>query len=102
MMKTITFYSYKGGTGRTLAVANAAKFLAKFGQRVVVLDFDLEAPGLHYKLGLCGRNDKPEPLKGLVDFVQTFMATKEPPKLTEYVFELPNSGSGGRVYLLPA
>ena len=51
-MDTITFYSYKGGTGRTLVVANVARYLSRFDQSVVVLDFDLEAPGLHYKLNL--------------------------------------------------
>jgi cellulose biosynthesis protein BcsQ len=45
----ITFYSYKGGVGRTLALANAATHLARSGFRVLVADFDLEAPGIeHY------------------------------------------------------
>ena len=47
----ITFYSYKGGTGRSMALANAACLLAQRlkgpSQRVLVLDWDLEAPGLH-------------------------------------------------------
>jgi hypothetical protein len=49
--KIITFYSYKGGTGRSMALANIAcllaKQLAKTSQRVLVMDWDLEAPGLH-------------------------------------------------------
>ena len=47
-MFTVTFYSYKGGVGRTLALANVAYTLATEGgkQRVVVVDFDLEAPGI--------------------------------------------------------
>lgn len=49
-METVAFYSYKGGVGRTLLVANTAQFLAMSGRRVVALDLDLEAPGLHYKL----------------------------------------------------
>lgn len=44
--KIITFYSYKGGTGRSMAVANIAWILASCGKRVLVLDWDLEAPGL--------------------------------------------------------
>jgi len=43
----VTFYSYKGGTGRTMALANVAWILAANGNRVLVLDWDLEAPGLH-------------------------------------------------------
>lgn len=42
-----TFYSYKGGTGRTMALANTAWILAAGGKRVLAVDWDLEAPGLH-------------------------------------------------------
>ena len=45
--RIITFYSYKGGTGRTMALANVAWVLASRGQRVLVVDWDFEAPGLH-------------------------------------------------------
>ena len=50
--KIITFYSYKGGTGRSMALANAAcwlvkKYLAR-SQRVLMMDWDIEAPGLHH------------------------------------------------------
>ncbi|RFU84699.1 TIR domain-containing protein [Streptomyces triticagri] len=44
--RIITFYSYKGGTGRTMALANAAWILAANGKRVLAVDWDLEAPGL--------------------------------------------------------
>jgi tetratricopeptide (TPR) repeat protein len=43
----VTFYSYKGGTGRTMALANTAWILASNGRRVLVVDWDLESPGLH-------------------------------------------------------
>lgn len=43
----ITFYSYKGGTGRSMGLANTAWILASNGMRVLALDWDLEAPGLH-------------------------------------------------------
>ncbi|WP_062352455.1 FxSxx-COOH system tetratricopeptide repeat protein [Herbidospora yilanensis] len=45
--RIITFYSYKGGTGRTMALANTAWVLAANGKRVLVVDWDLESPGLH-------------------------------------------------------
>jgi Mrp family chromosome partitioning ATPase len=47
MGKIITFYSYKGGTGRSMMLANIAWLLAANGERVLVMDWDLEAPGLH-------------------------------------------------------
>jgi hypothetical protein len=45
--RIITFYSYKGGTRRSMALANVAWVLASNGHRVLVIDWDLEAPGLH-------------------------------------------------------
>lgn len=41
-----TFYSYKGGVGRSMALANVGALLARFGHKVLVIDWDLEAPGL--------------------------------------------------------
>ena len=46
MSRIVTFYSYKGGVGRTLALANIGVLLAKQGKRVLLMDWDLEAPGL--------------------------------------------------------
>jgi len=43
-----TFYSYKGGVGRTLALGNVAWTAALNGKKVVIIDFDLEAPGISY------------------------------------------------------
>jgi cellulose biosynthesis protein BcsQ len=52
----ITFYSYKGGTGRTMSVANTGCLLARRlangaptinDIRVLAIDWDFEAPGLH-------------------------------------------------------
>ena len=43
----VTFYSFKGGTGRTMALANTAWILAANGKRVLIADWDLESPGLH-------------------------------------------------------
>src|SRR5215212_475397 len=48
--QTITFYSYKGGTGRSMALANLACLLARTegkNKKVLAVDWDLEAPGLH-------------------------------------------------------
>jgi tetratricopeptide (TPR) repeat protein len=45
--QVVTFYSYKGGTGRTMALANVAWILAANGRHVLIVDWDLESPGLH-------------------------------------------------------
>jgi formylglycine-generating enzyme required for sulfatase activity/cellulose biosynthesis protein BcsQ len=46
----LTFYSYKGGTGRTMALANVGCLLAReraASNPVLMMDWDFEAPGLH-------------------------------------------------------
>jgi len=47
----ISFYSYKGGVGRSMAVANVGFALSTWhkaaGKRVLLIDWDLEAPGLY-------------------------------------------------------
>ncbi|WP_295393466.1 P-loop NTPase [uncultured Thiodictyon sp.] len=42
----VTFYSYKGGVGRSMALANVAEWFRRQGLKVVMVDWDLEAPGL--------------------------------------------------------
>jgi len=46
MNKIITFYSFKGGVGRSMALANISYLLAQWGYKVLIIDWDLEAPGL--------------------------------------------------------
>ncbi len=42
-----TFYSFKGGVGRTMLLANVGTALAQKGRRVLIWDLDVEAPGMH-------------------------------------------------------
>ena len=42
----VTFYSFRGGVGRSMAMLNAGYELARTGSRVLLIDLDLEAPGL--------------------------------------------------------
>ena len=72
-METITFYSYEGGVGRTLLLANAARYFALLGNRVVALDLDFEAPCLHYRLRDNG-SMAGEPRRGVVDYLLNSLA----------------------------
>lgn len=45
--QVITFYAFKGGIGRSGALANVAMILAASGKRVLMVDWDLDEPGLH-------------------------------------------------------
>ena len=44
----LTFYSFKGGVGRSMAMINVACALAGRGFRVLAIDMDLEAPGVSF------------------------------------------------------
>ena len=103
-MQTITFYSYKGGVGRTLAVANVAKYLARFGQKVFLVDFDLEAPGLHYKLALGEKDHQKKIELGVLDYIYSFaIEGKIPDSLEPYVIPVDLSSSfKGSINLMPA
>ena len=46
MSSIVTFYSYKGGVGRSMSLANIAFELAKRNKKILMVDWDLEAPGL--------------------------------------------------------
>jgi tetratricopeptide (TPR) repeat protein len=69
-MKTITFYSYKGGVGRSLALSNIAIRLSELNKKVCVIDFDLDAPGLRFKFPDYTIKGSIE--KGLVDYVYLY------------------------------
>jgi MinD-like ATPase involved in chromosome partitioning or flagellar assembly len=64
-----TFYSYKGGVGRTMLLANVAWILASAGKRVLAIDWDLEAPGLHQYLHPFLVDPGLEATDGLIDMV---------------------------------
>ncbi|MER8412904.1 TIR domain-containing protein [Mesorhizobium sp. M0293] len=54
----VTFYSYKGGVGRSFALANVGVLLSRWGFRVLCIDFDLEAPGLSHFFGSVAQDDQ--------------------------------------------
>ena len=88
--RVVTFYSYKGGSGRTMALANVACLLARAvthdGQPIVMLDWDFEAPGLHRFFEDRVRSDPEETRRfetapGVLDLWTSLAAspTKAPP-----------------------
>lgn len=86
-MFTTTFYSFKGGVGRTLALMNVATELAKDGNNVAIIDFDLEAPGLQ-TFDIFPKNHK---CLGILDFVKSYMdsfkKTPAVPSIKDYLFK---------------
>jgi MinD-like ATPase involved in chromosome partitioning or flagellar assembly len=101
-MRTITFYSYKGGVGRTLAAANFAVYLAKLGLKTVVIDFDLEAPGIDAKFPLL---KVPADQRGILDYILDYQLNNEDPGSVEPIcLQVPieSSESNLPLWLIPA
>jgi len=104
-VETVSFYSYKGGVGRSLLLANAARYLVAQGKGVVALDFDFEAPGLHYKFGATPESGLGPPWTGgVVPYLNaTADGANTPPLLSAHVIGLPISPDApGWLRLMPA
>jgi cellulose biosynthesis protein BcsQ len=100
-MRIVTFYSYKGGVGRTLACANFGLYLAKMGQKVVLVDMDFEAPGLDSKFSAISPKDFEG---GILDQFVAFQTGRPVPGLPKVPVVLPEdvTRSGGSLHLIPA
>jgi MinD-like ATPase involved in chromosome partitioning or flagellar assembly/tetratricopeptide (TPR) repeat protein len=114
--KIVTFYSYKGGTGRTMALANVAWILASSGKRVLVADWDLESPGLHRFFRPFISPATVRSSGGVIDLIRAYeeevhKVTANRPdywyeefaRVTQYAFSIGwQFGDGGRLDFLPA
>lgn len=73
-----TFYSYKGGVGRSMALANVGVLLALAGKRVLLIDWDLEAPGLEEYFKRTARLiGDPLSVPGVVDLLEAKVSKKD-------------------------
>ena len=98
-MYVTTFYSFKGGVGRTMALVNAAVTLALRGRRVLAVDFDVEAPGLDTFDALRPRGEIP----GVIDFVASYLDSGQAPDAANFIGECPDIGEqGGRLWIMPS
>jgi cellulose biosynthesis protein BcsQ len=99
--RTITFYSFKGGVGRTTALTHVAWILALRGRKIVAVDLDLEAPGLSTAFNL-----NPKPQYGIVDYFyeRSYLPKDlEPSVSISQIFgevRIPNAK--GRLFVVPA
>ena len=71
-MKTITFFSFKGGVGRTALLFNLAAAWAQQGKVVCMMDLDLSAPGLSFLAQRGKWLDNEAEGRGMSDLVQVF------------------------------
>ncbi len=90
-----TFYSLRGGVGRSTALAYTAHVLARRGRSVLCVDLDLEAPGL---AALFGIEAAVEERTGLLDILIS-LEQGESPDLLEHIVRVSPSDE---LYCLPA
>lgn len=93
----IVFFSIKGGVGRSTALAATAWSLAQAGKRVLVLDLDLESPGLSSALLPPGR----QPMYGITDWLVEDLVGNGDVVLDSMV-ATSNLSHDGEIHVVPA
>lgn len=98
--KRVTFFGLKGGLGRSTAATVWAMHLARQGRRVLVVDLDLESPGLSSSLLPHERH----PEYGVVDwFVEDPVHQADRELLVSMVERSPLAeGMKGELFVVPA
>lgn len=95
----ISFFGFKGGVGRTTALAAFALYLADLGKNVVAIDLDLEAPGL---TPLLAGPQIPVDL-GVVDFLlEERLSRPYPLSLSRFYVSSPYSSGVGSLRVFAA
>lgn len=93
------FASIKGGVGRSTALAVTAAHLAFQGMKVLVLDLDMEAPGLGWML----LDDDTRPEFGVIDaLVENGVSGWDNLFLADLVSPSPLADNRGRIDVVPA
>lgn len=93
----IVFFSIKGGVGRSTALAATAWHLAQAGKRVLVLDLDLESPGLSSALLPPER----QPMYGITDWLLEDLVNNADTVFNNMVASS-NLSHDGEIYVVPA
>jgi MinD-like ATPase involved in chromosome partitioning or flagellar assembly len=93
MAQIISVHSFRGGTGKSNTTANLASILAVQGQRVGVIDIDIQSPGIHILFGLHGDQLS----ASLNDYL---WHGREMRDVAQDV--TPASGVSGRIFLIPS
>lgn len=99
--KVVTFYSFKGGMGRTTAMAATALCLAKKGKNVLMIDTDVEAPGLASLFV-----DENNVRCGVVDYLLEYNLNHESIDMEDYLIQITDpvltSEIEGKMFLIPS
>lgn len=97
----VTFYSFKGGVGRSTALGLVASILATRNRRVVMVDFDLEAPGISIMFRSDAESFNGEQY-GVLDYLHQRYLTPDQniPSIESCIFQV-NLPTRGELFLVP-
>ncbi|MEG5038552.1 MULTISPECIES: KGGVGR-motif variant AAA ATPase [unclassified Microcoleus] len=97
----VSFFSFKGGVGRTSTLVATALSLARNGHRVAIVDLDLEAPGLATIFSRDNSNNL-----GVIDYLLEKKIQENDWKLRTHLISINEptllGEQGGIIQLLPA
>lgn len=107
MARIISTHSYRGGTGKSNTTANLAVLVARAGNRVGVIDTDIQSPGIHvifqlpesrvkhalndFLYGKCSIDE------AAYDVTDAAIGTAEPEDERPRVFLIPSSVNAGEI-----
>ncbi|WP_031597358.1 KGGVGR-motif variant AAA ATPase [Ferrovum myxofaciens] len=94
----IVFYSFKGGLGRSTLLASFAIQRAHLGERVCVLDFDLDSPGIGRLLSADAEGKTAR--WGVVDFLLERSPADAP--LSDYYHRCDRVSGSGEIVVFPS
>lgn len=95
MTRIVTLYSYRGGAGKSTTAVSLARMLAQRGQRVAVVDTDLQSPTVHTLFNLTG-------IPEWISFTDYLIGRCSLREAVQPIPSRPQDGPGGRLFAVPA
>ncbi|MEI7592808.1 MAG: MinD/ParA family protein [Actinomycetes bacterium] len=100
MTKIVSVHSFRGGTGKSNSSANLSSLIAAAGNRVAVVDTDVQSPGIHVLFGF----DEQVPGMTLNDYLYGNCPITD--AAHDVTYAITNSGQdvadGGQLFLVPS
>ncbi len=100
MAKVVSVHSFRGGTGKSNLTANLATMVARVGNRVGIVDTDIQSPGIHVLFGL----DDQKMGRTLNDYLRGRCAVEDAAIEVSHVFRdnQVSVAPGSALYLIPS
>ncbi|WP_448570463.1 MinD/ParA family ATP-binding protein [Trichothermofontia sp.] len=98
MAKIVSVHSFRGGTGKSNSTANIASTVARHGNRVAIVDTDIQSPGIHVLFGF----DDEKIERSLNDYLWGRCAISDTAYDVSQVLSHSPTQAGGKIFLIPS